>query len=103
MKKNRAHDPLKSVEIACVAPDAQDVLVGGTFNGWDPKQTPMRKNADGTWRVTLRLPAGSHEYKFVVDGRWVCEPGVDEFDPKLAGSPDCVPNAYGSWNRKLAV
>ena len=63
----------------------------------------MSKSADGTWCVTLKLPSGSYEYKFVVDGRWVCEPGVDEFDPKLVGSPDCVPNVYGSLNRKLEV
>ena len=103
MKKKKERDRLKSVEIECVAPNAQEVYVGGTFNGWDPGQTPMRKGADGTWRVSLRLPPGSYEYKFVVDGEWVCEPGVDEFDPKLAGSPDCVPNVYGSWNRKLDV
>jgi Glycogen recognition site of AMP-activated protein kinase len=51
----------------------------------------------------LKLPTGSYEYKFVVDGKWVCEPGVDEFDPKLVGSPDCVPNVYGTVNRKLDV
>jgi Glycogen recognition site of AMP-activated protein kinase len=64
---------------------------------------PMSKSADGTWRVTLTLPTGSYEYKFVVDGRWVCEPGVDEFDPKLIGSPDCFPNVFGSMNRRLDV
>jgi 1,4-alpha-glucan branching enzyme len=101
-KKKERHHP-KSVEVSCVAPDAQEVLVAGTFNGWDPRQTAMKKSADGTWRVMLKLPTGSYEYKFVVDGKWVCEPGVDEFDPKLVGSPDCVPNVYGSLNRKLDV
>lgn len=103
MKKKKERDHLKSVEITCLAADAQEVLVGGTFNGWDPSQTPMRKSADGIWRVMLRVPPGSYEYKFVVDGKWLCEPGVDEFDLRLAGSPDCVPNVYGSSNRKLDV
>lgn len=103
MKRKKERDHPKSVEITCFAPDAQEVFVGGTFNGWGPRQTPMRKNADGTWRVTLQLPSGCHEYKFVVDGKWVCEPGVNEFDPKLIGSPDYVPNVYGSMNRKLDV
>lgn len=103
MKKKKERDPLKSVEVTCVAPEAQEVSVGGTFNGWDPSRTQMRKSADGIWRVTLRVPPGAYEYKFVVDGKWLCQPGVDEFDPKLAGSPECVPNAYGSWNRKLEV
>ncbi|MBI3476406.1 MAG: glycoside hydrolase family 13 [Acidobacteria bacterium] len=103
MKKEKERDHLKSVEITCLAPEAQEVLVGGTFNGWDPSQTPMRESADGIWRVMLQVPTGSYEYKFVVDGKWVCEPGVDEFDPKLVGSPDCVPNVFGSMNRKLQV
>ncbi len=103
MKKKKERHQLKSVEISCFAPDAQEVSIGGTFNDWDPSRTLMSKSADGTWRVMLRLPAGSYEYKFVVDGKWVCEPGVDEFDPKLVDSPDCVPNVYGSMNRKLEV
>ena len=103
MKKKKERHHLKSVEISCFAPDAQEVSIGGTFNGWDPSRTLMSKSADGTWRVILQLPAGSHEYKFVVDGKWVCEPGVDEFDPKLVGSPDCVANVFGSMNRKLEV
>lgn len=103
MKKKKERHHFKSVEISCFAPDAHDVSIGGTFNDWDPGRTPMSKSTDGTWRVTLRLPAGSHEYKFVVDGRWVCEPGADEFDPKHVSSPDCVPNVYGSLNRKLDV
>jgi 1,4-alpha-glucan branching enzyme len=102
-KEQKERDHLKSVEITCSAPDGREVFVGGTFNDWDPSQTPMTKSADGTWRVMLRVPAGSYEYKFVVDGKWLCEPGVDEFDPKLVGSPNCVPNVYGSMNRKLDV
>ena len=99
--EQKERDHLKSVEITCSAPDAQEVFVSGTFNNWDPSQTPMKKGADGIWRVMLRVPAGSHEYKFVVDGKWLCEPGVDE--PKLVGSPNCIPNVYGSMNLKLDV
>jgi 1,4-alpha-glucan branching enzyme len=102
-KEQKGRDHLKSVEITCSAQDAQEVFVGGTFNGWDPSQTPLRNSADGIWRVMLRVPTGSYEYKFVVDGKWLCEPAVDEFDPKLVNSPDCVPNVFGSMNRKLDV
>ena len=103
MKTKSERDHLKSAEITCFAPDAREVSVGGTFNGWDPSRMPMRKSADGIWRVMLRVPTGSYEYKFLVDGKWLCQPGVDEFDPKLADSPDCVPNVFGSMNRKLEV
>lgn len=103
MKKKKERDQLKPVEISCTVPEAQQVCISGTFNDWAPSATPMNKTADGRWRVTLRLPPGSYEYKFVVDGNWVCEPGVGEQDPKLGCCPDYVPNAYGSMNRKLVL
>ena len=103
MKKNEHRDHLKSVEISCLAPDAQEVSVGGTFNGWDPTRAPMSRTADGTWHITLKLEPGTYEYKFLVDGNWCCKPGVDESDPQLLDSADCVPNVFGSMNRKLEV
>ena len=103
MKRKKDRDQRKSVEISCVAQQAQQVFVAGTFNNWNPSATPMYKIADGTWHVTLELPPGGYEYKFVVDSHWACEPGVDENDPKLSGSPEYIPNIYGSMNRRLTV
>lgn len=103
MKKKKEHDQLKPTDISCVAPEAEQVFVAGTFNDWNPNGTPMHKIADGTWKVTLKLPTGSYEYKFIVDGRWVCEPGADEYDPGLGNSLNHVPNVFGSMNRKLKV
>ena len=103
MKKSRDRRQLRPVELSCFAPDAQQVCVGGTFNGWDASTTPLKKAAGGVWWVMLQLSPGTHEYKFVVDGTWICEPGVDESDPKLRDSADYVPNVHGSMNRKLEV
>jgi len=55
------------------------------------------------WRVSLKLAPGIYEYKFLVDGQWVCKPGMDEHDPTLLSEADCVVNAYGTANRKLEV
>jgi 1,4-alpha-glucan branching enzyme len=103
MKKNKPRGNLKSVEVACFAPDAQDVSVGGTFNGWDPTRAPMSRTADGTWHLTLKLAPGTYEYKFLVDGNWCCKPGVDESDARLLDSADFVRNALGCMNCKLQV
>lgn len=103
MKRKREPNQLKSVEISCVAPDARQVCISGTFNEWNPSGTPMSRAADGSWHAMLELPPGSYEYKFVVDGQWVCEPGVDDGDPKLRGCPGYVSNSYGSMNRKLQL
>lgn len=58
------------------APQAGSVTVAGTFNHWNITQTPMRRGKDGIWAVTVSLPAGLHEYRFVVDGQWVSDPNA---------------------------
>jgi hypothetical protein len=44
------------------------VSLRGTMNGWG--ETPMKREADGSWTVTVALPAGTHQYKFFIDGAW---------------------------------
>lgn len=56
------------------APDAGSVAWAGEFNSWSTSAHPMSKGGDGTWSVVLPLPAGTHAYKFVVDGQWMADP-----------------------------
>ena len=79
--------------VACQAPGAHEVFLAGDFNDWQPRATPMVRQPDGRWTVTLPLHPGRHEYRFIVDGRW-------EDDPQAAGS---VPNPFGGCNSVLEV
>jgi AMP-activated protein kinase-like protein len=67
-----------TVRFVLVAPEAQQVAVAGTFNQWDAGATPLvRAGAAGVWTATVTLPAGNHQYAFVVDGaRWVPDPAA---------------------------
>ncbi len=56
---------------------AEKVFLAGTMNEWSTEATPMTKDGD-TFSVTLTLEAGTHEYKFVVDGGWINDPGNAE-------------------------
>jgi hypothetical protein len=57
------------------APDAREVAVAGSFNGWRPETMQMARGAGGVWTVTVPLAIGEHRYQFVVDGqRWVPDP-----------------------------
>ncbi len=58
------------------APDARQVSVVGTFNGWDSNAHPLRgPDRDGVWSLSLPLPPGRYRYMFVVDGdRWMTDP-----------------------------
>ena len=84
----------------CHAPSAQSVCLAGTFNEWNPEATPMTKAAEDMWRAVVDLPPGRHEFKFVVDGQWCCEPGCEG---AYHGCPKCVPNDYGTMNRVIEV
>ncbi|RYF41691.1 MAG: hypothetical protein EOO38_20455, partial [Cytophagaceae bacterium] len=52
------------------------VSVAGTFNNWDKAANPMKVDADGlTWRTTVSLGYGTHQYKFVLNGEtWIVDP-----------------------------
>ena len=57
-------------------PGARSVEVVGSFNNWSRGMLHLRdENHDGIWHGQAVLPAGQHEYMFVVDGeRWVADP-----------------------------
>ena len=97
MKENNS----RPVEFSCDAPQARAVFVAGTFNDWKPDAAPLRPDLpNGKWAITLPLPPGRYEYKFVVDGHWCCEPGCEH---EYRGCPKCVPNEFGTMNRVLDV
>jgi hypothetical protein len=75
---------LVTIRFVLMAPEARAVSLAGTFNQWDAHATPLVRaggGASGLWTATLTLPAGQHQYAFVVDGvRWVPDPGAPSVD-----------------------
>jgi len=64
-------DTGREVHFEVAAHSGSKVYVVGTFNNWDPTTHPLKYHPeDGVFRATLHLPAGTYEYKFVVDGVW---------------------------------
>jgi 1,4-alpha-glucan branching enzyme len=83
----------KRVEFVLNVPQARSAAVAGSFNNWNPKQTPMRKESGNVWKTTVSLPPGRHQYRFVVDGQWISDPNARE----------SVRNDFGSTNSVLVV
>ena len=83
----------KPVEFTLNQPQARSVAVAGSFNDWDGTRTPLSLDPEGTWKATVWLPAGRYEYRFVVDGQWISDPGARE----------SVQNTFGSTNSVLVV
>lgn len=69
---------LKPTGFSCHAPDAQAVFVTGSFNDWNPATLLLDRQVDGHWRNVVPLSAGDYEFRFIVDGQWSCEPGLDD-------------------------
>jgi 1,4-alpha-glucan branching enzyme len=52
--------------------NARNVAVAGNFNDWTGYS--MRQTTEG-WTISIFLPQGKCLYKFIVDGRWIVDPG----------------------------
>lgn len=75
-------------------PRAQQVLIAGDFNAWQPEKTPMQKVGNsGVWQTKLQLPHGTYRYRLVVDGQWQQDPYNERTEP----------NPFGDLNSVLEV
>jgi len=71
-------------------PMAKSVYVAGDFNTWgsnkdgvvsDASCAMKGPDANGVWQVTLPVGAGTHGYKFAIDGNaWEIDPNADKQD-----------------------
>jgi 1,4-alpha-glucan branching enzyme len=70
------HDTVYVVRFVFVAPSARNVAIVGDFNNWDRTTTALAPTGNGgLWTASVTLPAGRHEYAFIVDGaRWTADP-----------------------------
>jgi 1,4-alpha-glucan branching enzyme len=76
------------------AEKGKSVYLAGEFNDWDPTAKKMTYKArSGLYAVTLKLPAGVYQYKFVIDGTWCADPE----------NADSVANDQGTFNSVMTV
>ena len=97
---SRTHKEARGTPVTIAAPHAENVHVAGDFNQWNPGTHPLRRARDGRWVGVLDLPPGSHEHKFIVDGRWCCADGRDE---PYDGRPGHARNEFGTMNIIVVV
>jgi 1,4-alpha-glucan branching enzyme len=89
----KATAPPPRVVLELVNPAAKQVFVAGSFNNWQPEQTPLAPAGNGRWAGGLKVGPGRHEYLFVVDGQWLPDPNAKE----------SVENPFGGRNSVLTV
>jgi 1,4-alpha-glucan branching enzyme len=91
--KSAVKSDIVKVTFKLFAPHADKVALVGSFNGWDAKKSPMKKDAKGTWSKSLELAPGSYEYKFLVDHEWWSDPACDHF----------IHNEFGTHNSLIHI
>ena len=47
--------------------DAEEVILIGAFNNWNPKKHPMQKDRNGMWVKSVIISPGKYENKFLAD------------------------------------
>lgn len=71
-----APDTVHLVRFVFVDPRATTVEIVGDFNAWTKGVTRLERSAaPGVWAASVALPAGRHEYAFIINGtRWIADP-----------------------------
>jgi hypothetical protein len=84
----------ETVRFELAAPQASRVSLVGSFNEWNPRATPLVRDASsGKWIASVRLPPGRHVYAFVVDGDVTADPAA----------PRAADDDFGSKNSVVLV
>lgn len=81
---------LRRVRFGYFQADAQEVFLVGSFNGWNPRATPMTRDKLGDWSVELNLPPGEYRYRLIVDGQWKDDPAAQQTAMNPYGGFDAV-------------
>ena len=85
---------VKNVTFTVHADKGKAVYVAGEFNNWNPTAKKMAYKAKaGIYTATVKLAAGTYQYKFVIDGTWCPDPE----------NTNAVPNDQGTFNSVITV
>ena len=82
----------KNVTFTIHADKGKAVYVAGEFNKWNPTAKKMAYKA-GVYTATVKLAAGTYQYKFVIDGTWCADPE----------NVNAVANDQGTFNSVIEV
>lgn len=82
------------VRIKFIPPtDVREVKLAGDFTDWDKGAILMSKSGrSGEWTTSVRVSAGEHQYRFMLDGSWYTDPTTEH-----------ASNSFGSENSILRV
>lgn len=69
--------------------NAVNIFLAGDFNNWSPNTYRMTRSDDG-WTIDLHIDKGKHTYKFIVDGKWILDPGNKLWEQNEFGTGNSI-------------
>ena len=66
-----SRQPATTVEFVCCGAD-REVQVAGSWNQWTPRDLDLVGH--DTWMLSLSIPPGTFQYKYIIDGVWIHDP-----------------------------
>lgn len=92
-KANTDADKPRRVTLRLTANPKSEVCVAGTFNNWNATEHKLKDTkASGKYSISLMLPKGVYEYKFVVNGNWQVDPECQNWVRNSMGTLNSVVN-----------
>ena len=92
-KKKKSTQGRKKVVFEIQADPGKEIYIAGSFNEWKPTTKQLKEKNKGLYQITMMLPKGRYEYKFIIDGCWCADPDCEEW----------VSNDHGSLNSVIFV
>jgi hypothetical protein len=72
--------------------DVKEVILSGSFNRWNEHLYKMIKTNNG-WKLNLQLKPDAYQYRFIVDGKWMEDPGNNKR----------IENEFNEYNSVLEI
>ncbi|MGH2521227.1 MAG: isoamylase early set domain-containing protein [Anaerolineales bacterium] len=72
--------------------DVNQLNLVGDFNNWSITETPLKRNADGSWSVALTLEADKqYQYRYLANGQeWHNDWQADAYAPNEFGADNSL-------------
>ncbi len=94
LKKSFSKDKKTCKVTFSVSPEAaagaKTINLAGDFNSWSATDTPLKQGKDGSFSVTLELPADKEfQFRYLLDGcRWENDWKADKYIPAPYSNAD---------------
>lgn len=88
--KEAPRSRVKKVRFSVRLPQADEVMLTGEFNNWNPDGIPLHHSGGDEWYTLLELAPGEYQYRLRADGAWADDPGASRRVENPFGTQNCV-------------